>query len=206
MALTPEQKKNLLIGGGVGALGMLGVILLGRSRADQQDPAQLAPAPVRARAEHHKRRRRRDRDDDGERGERGDRHDGNERGGYGRRKKRRRRDAGPDVSVGQRPQQLIFPTPRHDEGPGASIVRLNDRVRGFVRELGNTMSQSEQRWAVMHPVWEREVLPFLTEWEVFGRDTTRWSWSAFDRWATRWNAIVARMTALLPSKERGRGQ
>ena len=116
------------------------------------------------------------------------------------------RNAGADVSVGQRPQQLIFPKPRPEEGPVAPIWRLNDRIRGFVLELGNVMSSSAQLWAALRPVWEREMLPFLVEWEPFWRDSSRWSWGEFDRWATRWNAIVARTTTRLPSKERGRGQ
>ena len=122
------------------------------------------------------------------------------------------RKAGTDVSVGQRPQQLTFPKPRREnpgdpiEGPGAPIWRLNDRIHGFVFEFGNVMSSSAQLWAALHPVWEREVLPFLTEWGPFWRDSSRWSWSEFDRWATRWNAIVARTSTMLPSKERGRGQ
>ena len=147
MALTDDQKRNLLIGGGVGALALFfGSALFGG------------------------------------------------------------RNAGADVSVGQRPQQLIVPKTRREEGPGAPIWRLNDRIRGFVLELGNVMSSSEQLWAALRLMWVREVLPFLAEWEPFWRDSSRWSWSEFDRWATRWNAIVARTTTMLSSKERGRGQ
>lgn len=105
MPLTPEQKKNLLIGGGVGALALLGVALLGRSRADAaplgpgtpqplQVPSQQLHPPAQARPEHHKRKKRRHRDDDNERGERGERtrtrHDDNGRGEYGRKKHKRR--------------------------------------------------------------------------------------------------------------------
>ena len=237
MPLTDGQKNGLLIGGGVGALALLGVVLLGRRSADAsprdptprdlsdphdpvdprslQVPVHPAHAPVQARSEHHKRKRsRRDRDDDNERGERGERtrsrhDDDNGRGKYGRRKKhkkRKRHHVGTDVFVGQRPQYPIFPATRREEGPGAPIWRLNDRIRGFVLELGTVMSSSEQLWATLRPVWEREVLPFLTEWEPFWRDSSRWSWSDFDRLATRWNAIVERTTTMLPSKERGRGQ
>ena len=108
--------------------------------------------------------------------------------------------ASADVSVGQRPQHLISPTALREEGPGAPIWRLNERLRGFVLEFGNVMSSSEQLWAALRPVWEREVLPFLTEWEPFWRDSSRWSWSEFDRWTTRWNAIVARTATMLQAE------
>lgn len=243
MPLTDGQKNGLLIGGGVGALALLGVVLLGRRSADApprgpagprdptprdlsgprdpvdprslQAPVHPAHFPVQARSEQHKRkRRRRDRDDDNERGERGERtrsrhDDDNARGKYGRRKKRKkhkRHHVGADVFIGQRPQHLIFPATHREEGPGAPIWRLNERVRSFVLELGNVMSKSEQLWSALRPVWEREVLPFLTEWEPFWRDSSRWSWSEFDRWATRWNVIVALATTTLQSKERERGQ
>lgn len=103
MPLTPEQKKNLLIGGGVGGLALLGVLLLGRRTADASPrslagppPAQAhghhAPAQGQARSDHrapqrHKRRRH---DDGGERDDGGD----NARGEYGRKRKHRRHHHG----------------------------------------------------------------------------------------------------------------
>ena len=105
MALTDEQKKNMLIGGGVGALTLAIGWLLGRRKAEvatgpqsarfAQPPGHLPSAmpmygmqgvarkPI-------KRRRDGDNNERGERGERGDNERGdNDRGEY--RKKRRRR-------------------------------------------------------------------------------------------------------------------
>jgi hypothetical protein len=89
--LTPDHKKKLLIGGGIGALTLLGVALFKRRPADpdasprsELPPAQLpvhrsqAPAPTRQKKLH----RHDDRDDDHARGE------------YGRRRKHRRRRHG----------------------------------------------------------------------------------------------------------------
>ena len=90
MPLTPDHKKKLLIGGGIGALTLLGVALFKRRPADASPRSEMpppvlpsvhrsqAPAPTRQK----KYRRHDDRDDDHVRGE------------YGRRRKHRRRRHG----------------------------------------------------------------------------------------------------------------
>lgn len=109
MALTPDQKRNLLIGVGVGVAALLGVLLFGRRQADA-DPARqaeavsagpAAPRPLQMPAQSFQperrkrrqrgddddrgvRRRRRHPDDDSERGERGERGEKG-RGEYGRK-------------------------------------------------------------------------------------------------------------------------
>ena len=223
MALTDDQKKNLLIGGGVGAATLLTFWLFGGRKAGaapahapdapgQQSFPAPGQRPVSMRGpEPHTRKKRHDRDDNdergrrGERGERGRRERGRGRGEYGRNKHKSHHHAAADVFVGQRPPQQWHDVVEIEERPDASIWRLNERIDAFVYEFGNVMSGSQQLWAKLHPVWERDVLPFLGEWGPFWRESNRWSWSEFNRWATRWNAIVARLTLLLPSKEPSRG-
>lgn len=81
MALTPEQKKKLLIGGGVGALALVvGFAIFGGGKAaaapaiSVQDPRRITP-PQRIPArdlERRRKKRRRDDDDNNERGARGE--------------------------------------------------------------------------------------------------------------------------------------
>ena len=101
MALTDDQKKNLLIGGGVGALALVvGFVFGGKAAAapapDQslqrgQSPRFQPPQRVPTR-DHDRKRKKRRPDDGGERGERGVRGERGEngRGEYGRKKHRRR--------------------------------------------------------------------------------------------------------------------
>ena len=115
MPLTPEQKTNLLIGGGVGALSILGVLFLGRRTADtsprafggppltqapgHQAPGHYAPSRGQVRPERRRKRRRGDGErGDRERGERGNRGEhmssaDNGRGEY-RKKKHKRHHRG----------------------------------------------------------------------------------------------------------------
>jgi len=87
--MTSEQKKNLLIGGGVGVLALLGGLLLGRRTAGASPRTLAGPPLVQVPVRHppsqgqvpHRRKRRRH-----EGGERGD----NGRGEYGRKKKHKR--------------------------------------------------------------------------------------------------------------------
>ncbi len=80
MALTRDQKKHLLIGGGVGALALVvGSALFGGRRAIA---APLLPA--RHAEERHEKHRKKRRDREG--------HEENERGEYGRKKKHHRKE------------------------------------------------------------------------------------------------------------------
>lgn len=103
MALTDDQKKNLWIGGGVGALTLLGFWLFSDRKAAAAPThapdlrALPTPAPrtfpvSRRRSEPLRSRSRRDRDIDDERGERGKRDERGERGERGRRRGNRRGD------------------------------------------------------------------------------------------------------------------
>jgi len=77
MPLTPDQKKHLLIGGGVGALAaVVGSAIFG-GRKDHAHAAALH-LPREAHGEHHRRHASQDPDGQGE----------NERGEYGSRKHR----------------------------------------------------------------------------------------------------------------------
>lgn len=126
----------------------------------------------------------------------------NDRGEYGGKKKHKhhhRHDT--ETAIGKRPQQqLTFQRGQQEEGPGAPIWRLSDRINSFVQKFGNVMSSSEMLWAKLNPTWEAEVLPFISEWTPFWRDSSTWSWSGFDHWATRWNALSARLSQLLPAE------
>jgi hypothetical protein len=89
VALTPDQKQKLLVGGGVGGFALL-VVFLGRrahasappppqaGQPQRQAPGPHAPAPSHARPEHKRRRRHDETPGRGERGERGE---------YGRKRK-----------------------------------------------------------------------------------------------------------------------
>lgn len=112
MALTDDQKKMLLVGGGIGALAIVVTYALFGGRQAAAAPSQAAVAPGTAAAvpdtsvrpirpsprvpspriplPHHSRKRRRD--DDGERGENGERGERGEngRGEYARNGQRRR--------------------------------------------------------------------------------------------------------------------
>lgn len=87
MALTSEQKKNIAIGGVVGALALgLGWVIFG-TRSATAAPTFQTPyrPPLPAHDQHRRKKRHHD-----DRGDRDDRHDREEngRGEYGRKKKK----------------------------------------------------------------------------------------------------------------------
>jgi hypothetical protein len=104
MALGPDQKKTLLIAGGVGTAVLLGVVLFTKpSRANAQglrsgtpSEAPHRPDALQAPSHHSSRDRMKHQRDSGEHdrgrydGGRGDRDEDNERGSYGRKKHRGR--------------------------------------------------------------------------------------------------------------------
>lgn len=85
MALTPTQKQ-WAIGGGIGAIALAIGYALFHTR-----PAFGAPLPHQLRAPEHRKRKKHPherRDHGDKRHDHGDEHGGNDRGEYGRKKKR----------------------------------------------------------------------------------------------------------------------
>jgi hypothetical protein len=90
MALSQDQKKHLLIGGGVGAIAVfLGSMILGGRKASA---GPLLPGGGVARGEPHHEARKKRREDGREGGRENGRENG--RGEYGRKKKHHHKEHG----------------------------------------------------------------------------------------------------------------
>jgi hypothetical protein len=191
VALSRDQKKHLLIGGGVGAAVLaVGYLVLGGKKTPRYGHEE--------RAEHHEKRRARHRshENDGE-SDRGDRGD-DDRGDRGERKHHHRHHAGAEIAVGR-----ALPDPLAT--PEGAIWRLGEQINRYYVDLSGAMSRSPRLWNALHPLWEAEILPFLSDWGPFWQDAMRRGWDEYNQYAERWNAIVARAEAL-QKKERERGR
>jgi len=91
--LTEDQKKKLVVGGGVGALALVVGYAIFSGRPAMAAPVQPLFPVQRVPPRGDRKRKKRRHDDEAERGSRGD-HGDNGRGEYDRKKKHKRRHHG----------------------------------------------------------------------------------------------------------------